>query len=152
MGVGGGEGWEMRSEGVGEVRIRLWAKARVNWLSYQLAAVHSGRVAHPHPHPHLSPSPLTSHPHLSPLTLTSHPQVKHFQQMLENIFTPLVNATLHPDDHPQLAELLKHVVAFDSVDDESNPEQPVDETPASCWSQRQRPNRHPACILHACCT
>ena len=68
------------------------------------------------------------------------PQVKHYQEMLEHIFGPLVEATLAPEAHPQLAELLEHVVAFDSVDDESNPEQPVDATPACCWRREEQPN------------
>ena len=28
-------------------------------------------------------------------------------------------ATLHPEEHPEVAEFLKHVCGFDSVDDES---------------------------------
>jgi AMP deaminase len=68
------------------------------------------------------------------------PQVAHFQVMLEHIFAPLVEATLRPEANPQLAELLSHVVAFDSVDDESNPEQPVDRTSAANWSRPEQPN------------
>ena len=41
-----------------------------------------------------------------------------FQEMLDNIFTPMFEATLYPDQHPKIAEALKHIVAFDSVDDE----------------------------------
>ncbi len=43
-----------------------------------------------------------------------------FQGMLENLFIPLFEATLHPEDHPEVAELLKHIVGFDSVDDEGS--------------------------------
>ena len=60
--------------------------------------------------------------------------------MLQHIFGPLVEATLHPEAHPQLAELLENVVALDSVDDESNPEQPVDATSASEWSCEEQVN------------
>ena len=41
-----------------------------------------------------------------------------FLEMLENIFTPMFEATLHPEQHPEVAEALKHIVAIDSVDDE----------------------------------
>jgi len=39
--------------------------------------------------------------------------------MLENIFIPIINATLHPEEYPQLNYLLENLVGFDSVDDES---------------------------------
>jgi AMP deaminase len=45
-----------------------------------------------------------------------------FIEMLENIFVPMFEATLHPEDHPEVYEVLKHVVGFDSVDDEGSPE------------------------------
>jgi len=41
-----------------------------------------------------------------------------FQNMLENLFIPLFEATLHPDQHPEVAELLNNIVGLDSVDDE----------------------------------
>ncbi|GJQ15459.1 hypothetical protein GpartN1_g7250.t1 [Galdieria partita] len=43
----------------------------------------------------------------------------HFQEMLENIFTPLIQVTIDPSSHPSLHRLLQQVVGFDSVDDES---------------------------------
>ncbi|XP_027766036.1 glutathione S-transferase 2-like [Empidonax traillii] len=42
--------------------------------------------------------------------------------MLENIFLPLYEATVHPAQHPELHLFLEHVDGFDSVDDESKPE------------------------------
>jgi AMP deaminase len=45
-----------------------------------------------------------------------------FGDMLRNIFEPIFQATLFPDEHPQVAEFLNHIVGFDSVDDESCPE------------------------------
>jgi AMP deaminase len=41
-----------------------------------------------------------------------------FNEMLENIFTPMFQATLYPEKNPKLAECLKHIVGIDSVDDE----------------------------------
>ncbi len=43
-----------------------------------------------------------------------------FQDMLENLFSPLFEATLFPEKHPEVAELLQHIVGFDSVDDEGS--------------------------------
>ena len=45
-------------------------------------------------------------------------KTRSFQDMLENLFCPLFEATLNPEAHPEVAELLKHIVGFDSVDDE----------------------------------
>jgi AMP deaminase len=42
--------------------------------------------------------------------------------MLENIFTPMFEATLYPEKHPKLGECLKHIVGIDSVDDEGTHE------------------------------
>ncbi|XP_023810489.1 AMP deaminase 2 isoform X1 [Oryzias latipes] len=49
-------------------------------------------------------------------------QLANFQEMLENIFMPLFEATINPCSHPELHLFLEHVVGFDSVDDESKPE------------------------------
>jgi len=53
-----------------------------------------------------------------------------FQEMLENIFVPMFEATLYPDKYPKIAECLTHIVGIDSVDDEGSPEE------ASCKHQR----------------
>ncbi|XP_045912004.1 AMP deaminase 2 isoform X2 [Micropterus dolomieu] len=52
-------------------------------------------------------------------------QLCNFQEMLENIFTPLFEVTVNPGSHPELHLFLQHVVGFDSVDDESKPEQHI---------------------------
>ena len=52
-----------------------------------------------------------------------------FTEMIENLFVPLFEATLKPDENPEIAEAMKHIVAFDSVDDEGAPED-------SCGYQR----------------
>ncbi|XP_048408984.1 AMP deaminase 2-like isoform X4 [Stegostoma tigrinum] len=49
-------------------------------------------------------------------------QLNNFQDMLENIFIPIFEATINPRNHPELHLFLQHVVGFDSVDDESKPE------------------------------
>mmetsp|Transcript_4308 Transcript_4308/g.6136 ORF Transcript_4308/g.6136 Transcript_4308/m.6136 type:complete len:441 (+) Transcript_4308:2-1324(+) len=48
--------------------------------------------------------------------------VKTFEEMLDNIFRPLFEATIDPAAHPKLAVFLEQLVAFDSVDDESQRE------------------------------
>ncbi|KAL1021123.1 hypothetical protein UPYG_G00009100 [Umbra pygmaea] len=45
--------------------------------------------------------------------------VPHFGKMLENIFLPVIQATIEPHSNPELSVFLKHVTGFDSVDDES---------------------------------
>ncbi|XP_057356537.1 AMP deaminase 2 isoform X3 [Manis pentadactyla] len=52
-------------------------------------------------------------------------QLANFQEMLKNIFLPLFEATVHPASHPELHLFLQHVDGFDSVDDESKPENHV---------------------------
>ncbi|XP_041801445.1 AMP deaminase 2 isoform X1 [Chelmon rostratus] len=52
-------------------------------------------------------------------------QLCNFQEMLENIFMPLFEVTVNPSSHPELHLFLQHVVGFDSVDDESKPEQHI---------------------------
>ncbi|XP_050526519.1 AMP deaminase 2 isoform X2 [Daktulosphaira vitifoliae] len=47
-----------------------------------------------------------------------------FQQLLDNVFLPLFEATNDPNSHPDLHRFLQHVIGFDSVDDESKPENP----------------------------
>lgn len=58
-----------------------------------------------------------------------------FQDMLDNVFIPVFEATLYPEEHPEVAELLKHIVGFDSVDDEGSHE-------VSCKSK---------CANNSCC-
>ncbi|XP_032898686.1 AMP deaminase 1 [Amblyraja radiata] len=45
--------------------------------------------------------------------------IPHFGKMLENIFLPLFEATVNPQNNIKLSIFLKHITAFDSVDDES---------------------------------
>lgn len=45
-----------------------------------------------------------------------------FDEFLDNLFTPLFEATNDPDSHPELYRFLLNVSGIDSVDDESKPE------------------------------
>jgi len=63
-----------------------------------------------------------------------------FQDMLENLFCPIFDATLYPERNPEVAELLKHIVGFDSVDDEGSAEAPCSCTHPSLWTSEKNPN------------
>mmetsp|Transcript_64662 Transcript_64662/g.189566 ORF Transcript_64662/g.189566 Transcript_64662/m.189566 type:complete len:685 (-) Transcript_64662:104-2158(-) len=60
--------------------------------------------------------------------------VRSFQEMLNNIFIPIIEATLHPEQNKEVAEFLSMVSGFDTVDDESKSEKPKDRV----FSSRQR--------------
>jgi hypothetical protein len=47
--------------------------------------------------------------------------IQNFGQMLDNIFSPLFEATVNPSSNPALYYFLETVVGLDSVDDESRP-------------------------------
>lgn len=48
-----------------------------------------------------------------------------FQEMIVNIFEPLLEVTKDPGSHPKLHHFLKRAIGFDCVDDESKPERRV---------------------------
>ncbi|GAB5371388.1 hypothetical protein AAMO2058_001575600 [Amorphochlora amoebiformis] len=68
-------------------------------------------------------------------------KVSTFEEMLDNIFRPLFQATVNPGAYPKLSVFLEQVVAFDSVDDESQRERGYyDEMPlAHEWSNPENP-------------
>ncbi|CRK96623.1 CLUMA_CG009986, isoform B [Clunio marinus] len=51
--------------------------------------------------------------------------LKSFQEIIDNIFLPLFEATNNPSKHPELHKFLQYVIGLDSVDDESKPENPL---------------------------
>jgi hypothetical protein len=55
--------------------------------------------------------------------------IKNFEEMLTNIFEPLFAVTLDPSSNPKLHRLLKALVGFDAVDDESKREDPIRDMP-----------------------
>ncbi|KAI9562378.1 AMP deamise 2 [Daphnia sinensis] len=68
--------------------------------------------------------------------------ITNFQQLIDNLFLPLFEATNNPEAHPELHCFLKQLVGFDSVDDESKPEHPVFDrevpTPEQ-WTDEENP-------------
>jgi len=51
--------------------------------------------------------------------------VQNFAEILDNLFKPLFEVTKNPNSHPALHRFLQYVIGFDSVDDESKPENPL---------------------------
>ncbi|CAH2244864.1 AMP deaminase 2-like isoform X2 [Pararge aegeria] len=51
--------------------------------------------------------------------------MNNFQEFLSNIFQPLFEVTKDPNSNIELHKFLTHVIGFDSVDDESKPENPM---------------------------
>uniref|UniRef100_A0A1Q3G448 AMP deaminase n=2 Tax=Culex tarsalis TaxID=7177 RepID=A0A1Q3G448_CULTA len=65
-----------------------------------------------------------------------------FQQILDNVFKPLFEATNNPNKHPELHKFLQYVIGFDSVDDESKPENPLfdgDVVTPDQWTEDENP-------------
>ncbi|NXM07202.1 AMPD2 deaminase, partial [Tyrannus savana] len=97
-----------------ELRLSIYGRSRDEWAKLARWAVqhrvHSNNVRW-----------LVQVPRLFDVYRTKG-QLANFQEMLENIFLPLYEATVHPAQHPELHLFLEHVDGFDSVDDESKPE------------------------------
>lgn len=55
-------------------------------------------------------------------------QISCFQDMIDNIFVPMIEATLDPKGHTEVSEFLEMISGFDSVDDESKSELKKDRT------------------------
>ncbi|XP_052756652.1 AMP deaminase 2 isoform X2 [Galleria mellonella] len=68
--------------------------------------------------------------------------MNNFQEFLSNIFQPLFEVTNDPNSNIELHKFLTHVVGFDSVDDESKPENPMldaDVRPPAQWDYDENP-------------
>ncbi|KAM7412067.1 hypothetical protein PAMA_021842 [Pampus argenteus] len=100
-----------------ELRLSIYGRSRDEWDKLAMWAVkhqvYSGNVRW-----------LVQVPRLFDVYHTKK-QLSNFQEMLENIFMPLFEVTINPGSHPELHLFLQHVVGFDSVDDESKPEQHI---------------------------
>jgi len=68
--------------------------------------------------------------------------VSNFQDIIRNLFQPLFEVTNDPASHPNLHRFLKHVTGFDSVDDESKPENAMfdgDVPTPDKWTEPENP-------------
>lgn len=63
-----------------------------------------------------------------------------FSDMLQNIFVPMFEATLEPEKHSAVAEVLKHIVGIDSVDDEGAAEVNIHTTAGLKDSRKRQRN------------
>ena len=101
-----------------ELRLSIYGMERHEW--FDLAKwVTTDWKGGPKPGPVLSSHNrwLIQVPRLWRIFRSKYPD-QSYQEMLDNLFIPIFDATLYPDEHPEIAELLKHIVGFDSVDDE----------------------------------
>jgi AMP deaminase len=72
----------------------------------------------------------------------THNSVDNFQDILKCLFQPLFEVTVDPSSHPDLHRFLQHVSGFDSVDDESKPENSmfdIDVPTPDEWSWHENP-------------
>ncbi|KAI8424726.1 hypothetical protein MSG28_006679 [Choristoneura fumiferana] len=68
--------------------------------------------------------------------------MNNFQEFLTNIFQPLFEVTKDPNSNIELHKFLTHVIGFDSVDDESKPENPLLDDSARApgdWDDEENP-------------
>nr|UAW06711.1 deaminase [Kerria lacca] len=68
--------------------------------------------------------------------------LNNFQEFLNNVFLPLFEVTNDPNSHPELHSFLQYVIGFDSVDDESKPENPLLDRDVSVpedWTDEENP-------------
>lgn len=71
-----------------------------------------------------------------------HNSVDNFQDIIKCLFQPLFEVTIDPSSHPDLHKFLQYVTGFDSVDDESKPENAmfdIDVPTPDEWSWHENP-------------
>jgi AMP deaminase len=66
-------------------------------------------------------------------------KVDSFGKTLENFFDPLFAVTVDPASNPKLHLLLRHISGFDSVDDESISDPPLENIPPHSWTEALNP-------------
>jgi len=69
-------------------------------------------------------------------------QISSFEDIIKNLFQPLFEATINPASHPDLHSFLQYVIGFDSVDDESKPENAmfdIDVATPDEWTDSENP-------------
>ncbi|XP_023950489.1 AMP deaminase 2 isoform X2 [Bicyclus anynana] len=100
-----------------ELRLSIYGKSQGEWAKLAKWAiqydVHSNNVRW-----------LLQIPRLYDI-FKSNKIMNNFQEFLSNIFLPLFEVTRDPNSNIELHKFLTHVVGFDSVDDESKPENPI---------------------------
>ncbi|XP_047512528.1 AMP deaminase 2 isoform X4 [Pieris napi] len=117
-----------------ELRLSIYGKSPTEWAKLAKWAiqydVHSNNVRW-----------LIQIPRLYDI-FKSNKIMNNFQEFLSNIFEPLFEVTKDPNSNIELHKFLTHVVGFDSVDDESKPENPmldVDVRVPAQWDDEENP-------------
>ncbi|XP_045486169.1 AMP deaminase 2 isoform X2 [Pieris rapae] len=117
-----------------ELRLSIYGKSPTEWAKLAKWAiqydVHSNNVRW-----------LIQIPRLYDI-FKSNKIMNNFQEFLSNIFEPLFEVTKDPNSNIELHKFLTHVVGFDSVDDESKPENPMldpDVRVPSQWDDEENP-------------
>ena len=126
-------------ESLTEMRLSVYGMERHEWLQNAKWVLRDWQGDSPGPILSDKNRWLVQIPRLWRVFSRKKDEGKNFAMMLENIFMPMIEATLHPTEHPEVSELLKHIVGFDSVDDEGNPESGCNCTPPSEWKSTENP-------------
>ncbi|XP_055840719.1 AMP deaminase 2 isoform X2 [Episyrphus balteatus] len=100
-----------------ELRLSIYGKSRDEWIKLAKWAIDNNVYS-------TNIRWLIQMPRLFDIFKTNK-LVNAFQEILDNIFLPLFEATNDPNSHPELHRFLQYVIGFDSVDDESKPENPL---------------------------
>lgn len=100
-----------------ELRVSIYGKSRDEWKKLALWAIDNNVYS-------TNIRWLIQVPRLFDI-FKSNKLMNSFQEILDNIFLPLFEATNEPSKHPELHKFLQYVIGFDSVDDESKPENPL---------------------------
>jgi AMP deaminase len=128
-----------------EMRLSIYGMEREEWKDLSVWILRDWE--HPkHPGPMLSSDNrwLVQIPRLwriysrKPIP-NGHPP-RSFSEMMENLFVPLFEATLYPDEHPDVSEAIKHIVGFDSVDDEGALEDTCSCQRPREWTNQKNPS------------
>lgn len=70
-------------------------------------------------------------------------RVNSFSEMLENIFSPLIEALINPKENPLIFILLSNIVGWDTVDDESQLSKYSMDSPNFCYPENWRSSDNP---------
>uniref|UniRef100_A0A6B2E6W9 AMP deaminase n=1 Tax=Phlebotomus kandelakii TaxID=1109342 RepID=A0A6B2E6W9_9DIPT len=117
-----------------ELRLSIYGKSRDEWDKLAKWAINSNVYSD-------NIRWLIQIPRLFDIFKTNQ-LMKSFQEFIDNIFMPLFEVTNNPEDHPELHKFLQYVIGFDSVDDESKPENPLldyDIPEPEQWTEEDNP-------------
>ncbi|KAJ1610157.1 adenosine monophosphate deaminase 2 [Cryptosporidium canis] len=76
-------------------------------------------------------------------TFNKEKSVHSFSEMLENIFSPLIEALINPKENPLIFILLSNIVGWDTVDDESQLSKYSMDSPNFCYPENWKSSDNP---------